>query len=85
MSWFDSHRRFLDRRHPYCRNQINFSRGAVEKDIRPDIRTGNELLEELDCFGFLRVFKDDASEYNAKISKYCVGWKKRSVFWDLPY
>ena len=41
---------------------------------------GNELLEELDRFGFLRVFEDDAFEYNAEISKYCVGWKKRSIF-----
>ena len=45
----------------------------------------NELLEELDRFGFLRVFEDDASEYNAEISKYCVGWKNKSIFWDLPY
>ena len=42
--WFDSHKRFLDRRHPYRRSRINFSHGAVAKDIRSDIRTGNELL-----------------------------------------
>ena len=58
---------------------------ACEKDIRPIIRTGNKLLEELERFGFLLVFEDDASEYNGKISQYCVGWKKRSIFWDLPY
>ena len=85
VSCFDSHKRFLDRRHLYRKNRINFSHGAIEKDIRPDICMGNELLEELDRFGFLRVFEDDASEYNAEISKYCVGWKKRSIFWDLPY
>ena len=71
VSCFDSHKRFLDRRHLYRKNRINFSHGAIEKDIRPDICMGNELLEELDRFGFLRVFEDDASEYNAEISKYC--------------
>ena len=79
MSWFDSNRRFLDRRHPYSKNQINFSHGAIEKDIRPDIHTENELLEELNHFWFLRVFEDVESEYNAEISKYCVGWKKRRI------
>ena len=80
VSWFNSHKIFLDRRHPYRRNRINFSHGVVEKDIRPDMCTGNELLEDLNRFGFLRVFEGDASEYNAKISKYHVGWKKRSIF-----
>ena len=81
VSWFNSHKIFLDRRHPYRRNRINFSHGAFEKDIKPDIRTTNELLEKLDRFGFLQVFEDDASEYNTQISKYCVRWKKRSIFW----
>ena len=67
VSWFDSHRRFLDKRHSYRRNRINLSHRAVEKDIGPDIHTGNKLLEELDRFGFLRVFEDDASEYNVEI------------------
>ena len=79
VNWFDSYRRFLDRRHPYRRNRINFSHGIVEKDIRPDIRTGHELLEELDRFGYIRVFEEEASEYNAEMSKYYVGWKKRSI------
>ena len=85
VSWFDSHRRFLERRHPYRKNRINFSHRAIQKDIRPDIHTGNELLEELDRLGFLRVFEDDASEYNTEINKYYVGWKKRGIFWDQPY
>ena len=80
VSWFDSHKSFLYKRHPYRRYRINFSHEAIEKDIRPDIRMGNELLEVLDRFGFVWVFEDDASEYNAKITKYCVAWKKRSIF-----
>ena len=47
---FDSHRCLLERRHPYRKNQTNYCHGAIEKDNRPDIRMGDELLEDLDCF-----------------------------------
>lgn len=33
LSWFDSYKRFLYKRHPYPWNRINFSRGAVKKDV----------------------------------------------------
>ncbi|XP_057526571.1 uncharacterized protein LOC130805802 [Amaranthus tricolor] len=48
MSWFDCHRRFLDRSHPYRRNRTNFRSGLVEKRDPPIIRTGHKLLDELD-------------------------------------
>ena len=80
MFWFDYHRRFLDRSHPYRRNRTNFRSGVVEKRNPPIIRTGHELLDELDQFGFLRVNEEDAPEYNNEINKYSTGWKKRSIF-----
>ncbi|XP_057548066.1 uncharacterized protein LOC130826501 [Amaranthus tricolor] len=83
--WFDCHRRFLDKSHPYRRNRTNFRAGIVEKRDPPIIRTGLELLDELDQFGFLRVNEEDALEHNKEVSKYSTGWKKRSIFWDLPY
>ncbi|XP_057548135.1 uncharacterized protein LOC130826571 [Amaranthus tricolor] len=83
--WFDCHRRFLDKSHPYRRNRTNFRAGIVEKRDPPFIRTGFELLDELDQFGFLKVNEEDAPEHNKEVSKYSAGWKKRSIFWDLPY
>ena len=83
--WFDCHRRFLDRSHPYRRNRINFRSGIVEKRNLPVIWTGHELLDELDQFGFLRVYEEDAPEHNKEVSKYSARWKKMSIFWDFPY
>ncbi|XP_057543445.1 uncharacterized protein LOC130821673 [Amaranthus tricolor] len=79
MCWFYCHRRFLDRSHPYRRNRINFRSGVVEKRDPPVIRTGHELLDELDQFGFLRVYEEDAPEHNKEVSNYSAGWKKKSV------
>ena len=80
MCWFDCRRRFLDRSHPYRRNRIAFRSGVVEKRDPPLIRTGYELLDELDQFRFLRVYEEDAPEHNKEVSKYFAGWKKMSIF-----
>ncbi|XP_050207371.2 uncharacterized protein LOC126656796 [Mercurialis annua] len=85
-SWFDNHRKFLPSGHPFRRNKKWFKKGNIVEDDAPHIRSGSELLDEIEYLGLLKVTEIDAAEVNAGISKsFGCGWKKRSIFWDLPY
>ncbi|CAH9124015.1 unnamed protein product [Cuscuta epithymum] len=83
-SWFDNHRQFLDKNHPYRKNKIKFKKNRVENTSPPPIRTGEDILQMFEEFGLLKVTEHDAEEVNGPTAKIW-GWNKRSVFWDLPY
>ena len=80
MCWFDCHRRFLDKIHPYRRNRTNFRSGVVDKRDLPIIWTGHEWLDELDQFGFLRVNEEDAPKHNKEVSKYTLLDGRRGAY-----
>ena len=85
-SWFDNHRKFLLMEHPFRRNKKAFRKGQTDLKCAPPIRSGVEILELIENYGFKKVTEIDADGINAQISKNChCGWKKRSIFWDLPY
>ncbi|CAH9117021.1 unnamed protein product [Cuscuta epithymum] len=84
MSWFDNHRKFLPLDHSFRRNKSKFTRNRVEMGPPPPIKSGSQILQEIDEFGLLNVIEDDAEEVNKECSNIC-GWRKRSIFWDLPY
>ncbi|KAJ8770996.1 hypothetical protein K2173_023321 [Erythroxylum novogranatense] len=71
MCWFDNHRKFLSSDHPFRRNKYKFRKN----------RTENTQIDEL---GLLKVTELEADEVNLTISQN-FGWRKRSIFWDLPY
>ncbi|XP_050207513.1 uncharacterized protein LOC126656931 [Mercurialis annua] len=48
------------------------------------VRTGDELLAEIDRLGFKRAFEPGAKVTNALLSKDD-GWNKKSILWDLRY
>ena len=85
MCWFDCHRMFLPDRHPFKRDRVNFMARVQEEEHAPHIRTGIELLAELNMYGMKKVYEDGAHEFNGTYCPWIGGWKKRSVFWDLPY
>ena len=68
--------------------KLDFSRGftgAVQKNA-PPIWSIVDLINEIDDFGFKKVTELGGEEINCRIQKSCgCGWKKRSIFWDLPY
>ena len=41
-------------------------------------------MTEIQSLGLKKVTEMDATETNGLICKTC-GWRKRSIFWDLPY
>jgi len=83
-SWFDSHRMFLDQHHPFRRDCKNFFKGKTVKRFPPPYKTGEEILNQICDLGIRKVTELDAEEVNRRICKSC-GWKKQSIFWDLPY
>ncbi|XP_051140311.1 uncharacterized protein LOC127257857 [Andrographis paniculata] len=83
-SWFDTHRKFLPSDHPYRSDRKRFKKEEVERMPPPHIKSGVEQIREIDQYGFLKVTEPDAEERNTELSHVC-GWRKRSIFWDLPY
>ncbi|XP_073221455.1 uncharacterized protein [Cicer arietinum] len=81
-SCFDCHRRFLPANHSFRRSKRNFTKNRDEKDGQPYIYTGQEVSEVVNNFP-----KVTEIGWKKKLNGYGVGhnWKKRSIFWDLPY
>ncbi|XP_039116570.1 uncharacterized protein LOC120252166 [Dioscorea cayenensis subsp. rotundata] len=86
-SWFDNHSKFLQPNHPYRRNKKWFLKGKLVKKATPQVKSGIQILEEIESFGLQKITEIDGEEINSDIKKHCNkrGWKKRSIFWDLPY
>ena len=83
-SWFDTHRKFLPADQIFQRNRYAFCKNMVVTDTTPPILTGNEILHLITNLGLKKVTQIGASDINDHICK-AHGWKKRSIFWDLPH
>ena len=51
-SWFDNHRKFLLMEHPFRRNKKAFRKGQTVLKGAPPIRSGAEILELIEHYGF---------------------------------
>ena len=71
------HRRFLPRNHPWRRWKKAFN-GNSEESTSPLILTGDELFEKVE------VLENNFGKPNATNVAES-GWKKRSIFFELPY
>ena len=72
------HRRFLDSKHKF-RKQAQFFDGTEEYGKRPPLQTGDMIVSEL---GDLQIKFGKLVKGNPKLP---FNWKKRSIFFDLPY
>lgn len=84
VSWFDCHRQFIPHDHPFRRNRNDFIKNRVELSQSPMTLTGEQVIEQIDAFELKKVTEKGRAEFNDSISKSC-GWRKRSIFWNLPY
>ncbi|XP_050229123.1 uncharacterized protein LOC126678265 [Mercurialis annua] len=81
-SWFDCHRKFLPPNHQFRRNVTDFRKGKREIGKRfAGVRTGDELLAEIDRLGFKKAFEPGAKVTNALLSKDH-GWNKKRLAKD---
>ncbi|XP_039119063.1 uncharacterized protein LOC120255272 [Dioscorea cayenensis subsp. rotundata] len=69
------------------RNKKWFLKGKLVKKATPQVKSGDQILEEIESFGLQKITEINGEEINYDIKKHCnkCGWKKRSIFWDLPY
>lgn len=82
-SWFDSHRRYLPRDHPFRRNKTAFLKGCVETLGPPTKLTSEQVWDKVKDVPRVKVVKgvvQKPPEYGHEHH-----WIKRSIFWDLPY
>ncbi|XP_070042013.1 uncharacterized protein LOC107772820 [Nicotiana tabacum] len=76
------HRRFLEVNHPFRRNKSSFD-NTKEERLAPQALSGDDALAQLNTSsqvlvdGSTRKRKRDAIRYD--------NWKKKSVFFELPY
>ena len=83
-SWFDNHRKFLPQDHPFRKNKTSFIKNKIVVKVAPPVKSGTKILREIESLGIKKVTKLDVEETNRATCKHC-GWKKRSIFLDLPY
>ncbi|XP_019180260.1 PREDICTED: uncharacterized protein LOC109175457 [Ipomoea nil] len=79
--WFDCHRQFLPMNHSWRKNRDAFVKRRVEKSIPPPIMTGDELFHCLE--NIPRIIDGPIDRIDGFGQSH--NWKKRSIFWDLPY
>ena len=72
------HRRFLESNHPFRKDAQSFD-GKVECENRPPKLTGSQVLNDLRDFEiqFGKLVQDNP--------KLPFNWKKKSIFFELPY
>ncbi|KAL4573042.1 hypothetical protein LXL04_019835 [Taraxacum kok-saghyz] len=83
ISWFDCHRRFLTADHTYRKDKNKFRKNRVETKGPPPRLNGEETLRQIEQLGLVKVTDIKADEVNKARGNF--GWKKRSIFWNLPY
>ena len=83
--WFDCHRRFLPSDHLFRSNKTDWYKGRNARNQGPPrVYSGIEILHGLDSIGMKKITEIGAEVANKAAGKNS-GWKKRNIFWDLPY
>ncbi|KAJ8767880.1 hypothetical protein K2173_020820 [Erythroxylum novogranatense] len=73
--WFDNHRKFLLSDHPFRRNKYKFRKNRTVNTRPPPMKSGEEILKEIEELGLLKVTELEADEVNSTISQN-FGWRK---------
>ncbi|XP_020080540.1 uncharacterized protein LOC109704191 isoform X2 [Ananas comosus] len=82
------HRRFLKRGHRFRQDAISFD-GTCELREAPPLLSGHDLLEQVKdiniVFGKHNKNTKSKKSGRANVMQPSYNWKKRSIFFDLPY
>jgi hypothetical protein len=82
-SWFDSHRRMLPHDHEFRFEKDAFKKDTIETDDPSQRLSGEELLDRVKSFE--QVTFGTKNKKNIPGFGVTHNWKKRSIFWELPY
>ncbi|XP_042499868.1 uncharacterized protein LOC122078065 [Macadamia integrifolia] len=84
------HRRFLPQEHRFRRDKRSFD-GLEEHRLQPKQLSGNDILEHLQYVDFPPFGKENNKQSGKKKQRRLkqpelpYNWKKKSIFFDLPY
>lgn len=68
------------------KNKMCFKKDKRVNKFASTEQSDLQILKEIEDWGFVKVTKHGSDKVNARISKSSLcGWKKRSIFCDLPY
>ncbi|XP_033141288.1 uncharacterized protein LOC117132037 [Brassica rapa] len=93
-SWFDCHRMFLPKEHPYKRNVQAFRKGQTVTDDPPPWLTGKEFFCERinNIEGLKKMAHRLWRKWTRETCEHTINgygkhhnWVKKSIFWELPY
>lgn len=76
------HRSFLEMNHPYRRNKSFFD-NTKEERIAPHALNGEDVLVQINTS--LQRSADDKTRKRKRDTKRHDNWKKKSIFFELPY
>ncbi|KAK1354688.1 DUF4216 domain-containing protein [Heracleum sosnowskyi] len=65
-TWFDNHRKFLPANHPFRKNKNWFTKGKTMTESAPPVRRGEDVLQEIESLGLMKVTELGSDEHNAK-------------------
>ncbi|KAK1353411.1 hypothetical protein POM88_052546 [Heracleum sosnowskyi] len=68
-TWFDNHRKFLPANHPFQKNKNWFTKGKSVTESAPPVRTGEDVLQEIESLGLMKVTELGSDEHNARMEK----------------
>nr|GEV27796.1 hypothetical protein [Tanacetum cinerariifolium] len=83
-SFFDCHRQFLPKDHPFRRNKDSFTKGRVENNTPPSRLSGLETWRRVQKYPKVTDERYPIGK-NLPGFRACHNWTKKSIFWDLPY
>ncbi|KAK1359643.1 hypothetical protein POM88_044117 [Heracleum sosnowskyi] len=65
-TWFDNHRKFLHANHPFRKNKNWFTKGKTMTESPPPVRTGEDVYQEIESLGLMKVTELGSDEHNAR-------------------
>ncbi|KAK1405011.1 hypothetical protein POM88_004616 [Heracleum sosnowskyi] len=65
-TWFDNHRKFLPANHPFRKNKNWFTKGKTVTEVAPPVRTCEDVFQEIESLGLMKITELGSDEHNAK-------------------
>jgi hypothetical protein len=78
------HRRFLPSNHPWRRNKVSFNNKVETRDT-PKPLTGEEVLQQYQSFEQVTFGKTARKRKHREEETRWHNWRKKSIFFQLPY
>ncbi|XP_023773127.1 uncharacterized protein LOC111921775 [Lactuca sativa] len=69
--------------HPYRKHKNKFRKNPLVIEGHPPNKNVEQTLREIEQLGLVKVTELNVDDVNKRCGDH--GWKKKNIFWDLPY